>query len=108
MVYSGIAAQVTRFVLIKRNKKRQEEYDDPTYGEVFTDKTNHRKTRVSGIRCNIVNVLCLCSIKDTSRHPWAAPTFRMNISQPYAMDKSSARDMHLIVMCVVSRRENLP
>lgn len=41
-VYAGIAAQVARFILMRRNKKRQEEYGDPTYDEAFTDKTDHK------------------------------------------------------------------
>jgi hypothetical protein len=27
---------------MRRNKKRQEEYGDPTYDEAFTDKTDHK------------------------------------------------------------------
>jgi hypothetical protein len=41
-VYAGIAPQVARFILSRRNKKRQEEYGDPTYDEAFTDKTDHK------------------------------------------------------------------
>jgi sugar phosphate permease len=41
-VYAGIAAQVARLILIRRNKKRQEECGDPTFDEAFTDKTDHK------------------------------------------------------------------
>jgi len=41
-VYAGIAAQVTRLILIRRNKKRQELYGDPSFDDAFTDKTDHK------------------------------------------------------------------
>jgi ACS family allantoate permease-like MFS transporter len=41
-VYAGIAAQVARLILIRRNKKRQEQFGDPNYDEAFTDKTDHK------------------------------------------------------------------
>jgi len=41
-IYAGCAAQVARWMLVKRNKKRQEQYGDPTYEEAFSDKTDHQ------------------------------------------------------------------
>lgn len=41
-IYAGIAAQVARLLLIRRNKKKQELSGDPRYDEAFTDKTDHQ------------------------------------------------------------------
>jgi len=41
-IYAGIASQVARLILIRRNKKRQEMYGDPSYDEAFMDKTDHK------------------------------------------------------------------
>lgn len=41
-IYAGIAAQVTRLILMRRNKKKQEAFGDPSYHEAFTDLTDHK------------------------------------------------------------------
>jgi len=41
-VYAAIVSQVIRLILIRRNKKRQEEFGDPTLDDAFTDKTDHK------------------------------------------------------------------
>jgi len=41
-VYAAIAAQVCRYILVRRNKLRQAEYGDPTFDDAFTDKTDHK------------------------------------------------------------------
>jgi MFS transporter, ACS family, allantoate permease len=41
-VYAAIAAQVCRYILVRRNKRRQAKYGDPNYEEAFTDKTDHQ------------------------------------------------------------------
>jgi ACS family allantoate permease-like MFS transporter len=41
-VYAGIASQLARLILVRRNKNRQEELGDPVFDDAFTDKTDHQ------------------------------------------------------------------
>lgn len=43
-IYAAIVSQVIRWILIRRNRKRQELYGDPTVDDAFTDKTDHMNT----------------------------------------------------------------
>jgi len=41
-VYAGIASQFARWILVRRNKRRQEEFGDPGFEDAFTDKTDQQ------------------------------------------------------------------
>jgi ACS family allantoate permease-like MFS transporter len=42
VIYCMLASQVVRLILIKRNKKREALYGEPSYDEAFTDQTDHK------------------------------------------------------------------
>jgi hypothetical protein len=41
-IWAGVAPQIVRLILLRRNKKRQAEFGDPLFDEAFTDKTDNQ------------------------------------------------------------------
>jgi len=41
-LYAAIAPQVMRFILSRKNKKRDEIYGEPSYEDAFTDQTDQK------------------------------------------------------------------
>jgi hypothetical protein len=41
-IYAMLMSQIIRYLLVRRNRKRDEQFGMPSYDEAFTDKTDHQ------------------------------------------------------------------